>query len=283
MQGKREDVFSSTMLVILTTVSSTLTTLSSATFSSGLTGLAGGLHTGCMSLVLRSQSFGGVFVAAVIVLLNNFPNELNTIGLFNLALLFNVLAFLSMVYLVNSKYVRQYANLFLAKTNPESEPLLPTSLITGKRRSLMEIVWKIKTQMLIILLVYTVTISCFPALTNLIVSEGGDEVNDSGTWEKDFFVPTCCFLAFAMGDFLGRVLLYLLPDHPISPMGAFLLALLRIVFVPLFLLCNLAPSDRHLIPVIFHSDALFVVLIIGFGISNGFLCRYKPSLFKSDS
>ena len=280
LQRKREDVFSSTMLATLTTLSSTLTTLSSATFFSGLTGLAGGLHTSWMSLVLRSQSFGGVFVAAVVILLNNFPNELNTIGLFNLALLFNVLAFLSMVYLVNSKYVRQYANLFSAKSNPESEPLLPTPLITGKRRSLMEIVWKIKTQMLIILLVYTVTISCFPVLTNLIVSVGGD---DGGTWEKNFFIPTCCFLAFAMGDFLGRVLLYLLPDHPISPRSALFLALLRIVFLPLFLLCNLAPSDRHLIPVIFHSDALFVVLIIGFGVSNGFLCRYKPSLFKSDS
>ena len=91
----------------------------------------------------------------------------------------------------------------------------------------MEIVRKIKTQLLIIFSVYTVTISCFPVLTNLIVSVGGDEVNDSGTWEKDFFVPTCCFLAFAFGDLLGRAVLYLLlPDHPISPMSALLIALL---------------------------------------------------------
>ena len=57
-------------------------------------------------------------------------------------------------------------------------------------------------------------------------------------------------------------------------MGALTLALLRLVFLPLFLLCNLAPHDRHLTPVIFHSDAVFIVLIIVFGVSNGFLCRY---------
>ena len=267
LKGKRESVFSSTILALLMTISS-------ATFSSGLTGLAGGLHTSCMTLVLRSQSFGGVFIAAVVIVLINFPTKLNTIaqGFFNVALLFNVLAFLSLVYLVNSKYVRQYVNLCSTKSNPESEPLLPPPPLTDKKRSMMEIVRTIKTQLLVILVVFTITISCFPVLTDLIVSVGGG-AGDGGTWEKTFFVPTCCFLGFTLGDFVGRLLLFLLPNHPITPMRALLLALLRLLFLPLFLLCNLAPSDRHLTPVIFHSDAVFIVLIIGFGVSNGFLCR----------
>ena len=252
-------------------------TICSATFSSGLTGLAGGLHTSCMTLVLRSQSFGGVFIAAVVIVLINFPTKLNTIaqGFFNLALLFNVVALASLVYMVNSKYVRQYVNLCSTKSSPESEPLLPPPPLTEKKRSLLDIMRRIKTQLLIILIVFTITISCFPVLTDLIVSVGGGGVNnDGGTWEKTFFVPTCCFLGFTLGDFVGRVLLYLLPNQPISPMGALTLSILRLVFLPLFLLCNLAPFDRHLTPVIFHSDAVFIVLIIVFGVSNGFLCRY---------
>ena len=211
LKGNRENVLSSTILALLMTICS-------ATFSSGLIGMAGGLHTSCMGLVLRSQSFGGVFISAVVIVLISIPANLDTItkGFFNLALLFNVVAFLSLVYMVNSKYVRQYSILCSTTPCPESEPLLPPPpLPPDKKRSLMEIAKRIKIQLVTIFLVFTVTISCFPVLTDLVVSVGG-AVNDGGTWEKIFFVPTCCFLGFTISDFVGRILSFFFP-RPLSP------------------------------------------------------------------
>ena len=50
------------------------------------------------------------------------------------------------------------------------------------------------------ILVFTVAISCFPVLTDLVVSVGG-AVNNGGTWKKIFFVPTCGSLGFTISDF----------------------------------------------------------------------------------
>ena len=88
-----------------------------------------------------------------------------------------------------------------------------------------------------------------------------------------FFVPTCGSLGFTISDFVGRILPFLFPRPLISPTMVLAFALGRITFLPLFLLCNLVPADRHVIPVVFHSDAVFIVLIVAFGVSNGLLCR----------
>ena len=47
-----------------------------------------------------------------------------------------------------------------------------------------------------------------------------------------------------------------------------MLAVLRVVFIPLIMLCNAQP--RH-DPVIFHSDVFPVVFIMLLGLTNGYL------------
>lgn len=44
----------------------------------------------------------------------------------------------------------------------------------------------------------------------------------------------------------------------------------RVVFIPLFMYCNAAPTQRHL-PIVFHSDADFIMFMIFFSVSNGYL------------
>lgn len=44
---------------------------------------------------------------------------------------------------------------------------------------------------------------------------------------------------------------------------------LRLVFVPLFMLCNVWP--RHSLPVFFEHDAWYIIIMIFFSFSNGYL------------
>lgn len=44
---------------------------------------------------------------------------------------------------------------------------------------------------------------------------------------------------------------------------------LRVIFVPLFMLCNVQP--RYYLPVVFSHDAWYIIFMIFFSISNGYL------------
>ncbi|GAA6229117.1 equilibrative nucleoside transporter 1 [Lates japonicus] len=44
---------------------------------------------------------------------------------------------------------------------------------------------------------------------------------------------------------------------------------LRVVFIPLFMLCNVQP--RHYLPVPFAHDAWYIIIMIFFSFSNGYL------------
>uniref|UniRef100_A0AAY4B0H9 Solute carrier family 29 member 1b n=1 Tax=Denticeps clupeoides TaxID=299321 RepID=A0AAY4B0H9_9TELE len=113
-------------------------------------------------------------------------------------------------------------------------------------------------------LAFTVTIGVFPAVTMAVKST----VADGGLWEK-FFIPVCCFLTFNLLDFAGRSLsaVCLWPGQDSKLLPA--LVLIRVAFVPFFMMCNVQP--RHSMPVIFHHDACFILLMIVFAFSNGYL------------
>ena len=92
-------------------------------------------------------------------------------------------------------------------------------------------------------------------------------------WATDFYVTVCCFLLFNVGDLTGRCLASWIKMPGSSPVGRSIVlvaALSRIVFIPLFMYCNVAPGQRHL-PIIFHSDADFIMFMVLFSVSNGYL------------
>jgi equilibrative nucleoside transporter 1/2/3 len=52
----------------------------------------------------------------------------------------------------------------------------------------------------------------------------------------------------------------------------FVMSLLRFAFIPLFMMCNVNPYDRSSsFPVVFESDAAYIVLMVLFSISNGYI------------
>ncbi|XP_004627254.1 equilibrative nucleoside transporter 2 isoform X2 [Octodon degus] len=122
---------------------------------------------------------------------------------------------------------------------------------------------KIWLMALCLVLVFTVTLSVFPAITAMVTSSTGP-----GKWSQ-FFNPICCFLLFNIMDWLGRSLTsyFLWPDEDSRLLP--LLVCLRFLFVPLFMLCHV--PERARLPILFRQDAYFITFMLLFAISNGYL------------
>jgi equilibrative nucleoside transporter 1/2/3 len=78
------------------------------------------------------------------------------------------------------------------------------------------------------------------------------------------------FLLFNIGDFGGRLLLSFPSLIIWSGPSLLLLSLLRIGFIPLFLLCNV--QSRGSVPsAVVFGDAWFMIILLAFGATNGWL------------
>ena len=83
-----------------------------------------------------------------------------------------------------------------------------------------------------------------------------------------------CFLMF-LGDLCGRTLAGLIKLPGRSKFGRLtvvVLSVLRIAFVPAFLLCNVLPGERPPDSIVFPLDSEFIVIMALFAVSNGYIC-----------
>ncbi|NXL55694.1 S29A1 protein, partial [Chordeiles acutipennis] len=112
--------------------------------------------------------------------------------------------------------------------------------------------------------VFTVTIGVFPSITAKVSTVLGE----GNRWGL-YFLPVSCFLLFNVFDWTGRSLtaLFTWPgkDSCLLPV----MVALRVIFIPLFMLCNVQPRDY--LPVVFSHDAWYIIFMIFFSISNGYL------------
>uniref|UniRef100_A0A8C7GVQ6 Solute carrier family 29 member 1a n=1 Tax=Oncorhynchus kisutch TaxID=8019 RepID=A0A8C7GVQ6_ONCKI len=112
--------------------------------------------------------------------------------------------------------------------------------------------------------VFTITIGTFPAVTVDVRST----VADGGAWDK-YFIPVSCFLLFNVMDWAGRSLTAVCMWPGKNSIILPVMVGLRVVFVPLFMLCNVQP--RNYLPVPFAHDAWYILFMIFFSFSNGYL------------
>uniref|UniRef100_A0AAQ5Y8E2 Solute carrier family 29 member 1b n=1 Tax=Amphiprion ocellaris TaxID=80972 RepID=A0AAQ5Y8E2_AMPOC len=97
-----------------------------------------------------------------------------------------------------------------------------------------------------------------------------EEQNSVSLMNRDlYFIPVSCFLLFNLSDWGGRSLTAICmwpgKHSRILPV----LILCRLAFVPLFMLCNVQP--RLHLPIFFHHDGFFIVFMILFAFTNGYL------------
>ena len=107
----------------------------------------------------------------------------------------------------------------------------------------------------------------FPVFTQKIQSVR-EPVTAPRLFQPVCFVPLA-FLLWNAGDLMGR-LVTLVPKMAASveyPRAIFTIAILRAVFIPLYLLCNVDGRGASI-----HSDAFYLLIVqFPFGLSNGFV------------
>ncbi len=120
-----------------------------------------------------------------------------------------------------------------------------------------------------IFLVFAITMF-FPVYTAKIVSVR-DPATSPRLLHPAAFIPLA-FLFWNSGDLLGR-LATLLPfriSH--RPIVLFICSILRIAYIPLYLLCNVVSSEGTTGGVVVKSDLFYLVVVqFGFGLTNGYI------------
>ncbi|XP_028828145.1 equilibrative nucleoside transporter 1-like isoform X2 [Denticeps clupeoides] len=257
---------------VITMVKIIIINSSGAVLQSSLFGMASTLPTSYTATIMSGQGLAGTLAAVSMICAIASGSELGEIafGYFIFACVVILIAIASFVVLPKMEFYQFYQK---SRDNgeesrpDESQPLNATRQPPphgGTNPSLMSILKKIGVMAFSVWLAFTVTIGVFPAVTMAVKST----VADGGLWEK-FFIPVCCFLTFNLLDFAGRSLsaVCLWPGQDSKLLPA--LVLIRVAFVPFFMMCNVQP--RHSMPVIFHHDACFILLMIVFAFSNGYL------------
>lgn len=164
------------------------------------------------------------------------------------------------------------------KATDEDEDAPLADRTPDKSVSLWELFKKLRYLALAVFVCLQVTMMFFPVYTSRILSVNDPEA--SRMYEPTVFIPLA-FLLWNIGDLSGRMAVAY-PGFSLAhrPKLAFALTLARVIFVPLYLLCNISGTGAVVKSDIFY---LFIVQLL-FGASNGYLassCMMGASVWVS--
>lgn len=252
-----------------------------AILQGSLFGLAGMLPASYTTPIMSGQGLAGAFAAFSMICALATGSELqdSAFGYFITACVVILIAIVSYHALPKMEYFQYYSDTSSPRpgSDEENKMDLLSKEATGEKRpvvsltdedphsvSVFAIFKKIWVMALSVCFVFTITIGIFPAVTVEVEST----VADGGPW-KTYFIPVSCFLLFNMMDWAGRSLTAVCMWPGKDSIWLPVLVIARVVFVPLFVLCNVQP--RYYLPVVFAHDAWYIIFMILFSFSNGYL------------
>ncbi|XP_070777227.1 equilibrative nucleoside transporter 1-like isoform X1 [Enoplosus armatus] len=240
-----------------------------AVLQGSLFGMAGLLPASYTTPIMSGQGLAGTFAAFAMTCAIASGSELQdaAFGYFITACVVIFLSVLSYVLLPKLEFFHFYQERNRKQRSDEENSLNLMNRVDLNRRqsiSMMKIFKKIRLLALSVCFTFTITIGTFPAIT----ADTRSTLTDRGTWDQ-YFIPVSCFLLFNLCDWGGRsltaVCMWPEKDSLLLPVSV----VCRLVFVPLFMLCNVQP--RLHLPVFFHHDGWFIFFMILFAFSNGYL------------
>lgn len=285
----------------LTMITVVLMNIASAILSGGLFGLVGQFPSEYITAVVSGQSLGGIFAALteIIALTLGASAQYSAFIYFiigTVVMLLSIQAYALQSRTVFFKYFTRDRNKTitadqerlitaeednLEESDSSNVDVTPISAAGGvaaqgvvssvekQSEADFQLVFKgIWKYGLLEFLVFSVTLSIYPAVTVLITSTGK---GNGHMWNDVYFVTVVNYLIFNSGDYLGRILAGLIewPRH--RPNLLLLVAVLRASWIPLFMLCNAQP--RESLPVLIDSDVMYIGLMTVFAVSNGYLAN----------
>ncbi|XP_008298061.1 equilibrative nucleoside transporter 1-like [Stegastes partitus] len=252
-----------------------------AILQGSLFGLAGILPASYTTPIMSGQGLAGAFAAfsMICALASGSKLQDSAFGYFITACVVILMAIGSYIALPKMEFFQYYMESnrsrpsadeenkmdLLKKESPEKRPVV--NLMEDETKpsvSVFNIFKQIWVMALSVCFIFTVTIGTFPAVTVDVKST----VANGGAWDI-YFIPVSCFLLFNMMDWAGRSLTAVCMWPGKDSIWLPVLVGLRVVFIPLFMLCNVQP--RNYLPVLFHHDAWYIVFMIFFSFSNGYL------------
>lgn len=253
-----------------------------AIFQGSLFGLAGILPTTYTTPIMSGQGLAGTFAAFAMIcaLASGSALQDSAFGYFITACVVILLAITSYIVLPKMEFFQYYMEsnssrpsadednkMDLLKKDDSAENQPAVSVMEDEASptvSVINIFKRIWVMALSVCFIFTVTIGTFPSVTVDVKST----VAGDGAWNT-YFIPVSCFLLFNVMDWAGRsltaVCMWPGKDSILLP----ILAGLRVIFIPLFILCNVQP--RNYLPVLFYHDAWYIIFMIFFSFSNGYL------------
>lgn len=253
-----------------------------AILQGSLFGLAGMLPASYTTPIMSGQGLAGAFAAfsMICALASGSELEDSAFGYFITACVVILLAIVSYLALPRMEFFQYYSesnrsrsstdeenkmDLLKPEGQAEKRPVLSLTEEESKPTiSVFAIFKQIWVMALSVCFVFIITIGIFPAVTVEVTST----IPDSGAWEK-YFIPVSCFLLFNVMDWVGRSLTAVCMWPGKDSIWLPILVIARVVFVPLFILCNVQP--RSFLPVVFSHDAWYIIFMIFFSFSNGYL------------
>uniref|UniRef100_UPI0037E830FE equilibrative nucleoside transporter 1-like isoform X1 n=1 Tax=Semicossyphus pulcher TaxID=241346 RepID=UPI0037E830FE len=245
-----------------------------AVLQGSLFGMAGLLPATYTTPIMSGQGLAGTFAAFAMICAITSGSELQdaAFGYFITACFVILLSILSYILLPKLEFFQFYQDRNKKQKSEEENSL---NLMNGEAAgaadqirhqdvSMMTIFRKIWLLALSVCFTFTVTIGTFPA----IAADTKSTLAEGGSWDQ-YFIPVSCFLLFNLCDWSGRSLTAVRMWPPKDSVLLPVSIVCRLVFIPLFMLCNVQP--RFHLPVFFHHDGWFIFFMILFAFSNGYL------------
>lgn len=222
------------------------------------------------SAYIQGQSTAGVVAAVVVLVSVSFASDADFAAFihFLIACLGSVITFCCYFSLSRLEAVQVY--LKRSTNRVENQLLKPDNLQESNEQAGTNIYLVLKKMKFIafcMISVHTVTLSVFPTITTDVASIS------TSKW-KDYFVPVCCFVIFyifnQIGAWVARSMRFFV-YNTYFPALVTTLVLLRVLFIPIFMFCNV--QSRAMLPVarFLEHDAVFAVIMMVFSLSNGWL------------
>ncbi|CAL8362914.1 unnamed protein product [Boreogadus saida] len=249
-----------------------------AVLQGSLFGLAGRLPASYTTPIMSGQGLAGTFAAfsMICALASGSALQDSAVGYFITACVVIFLAILAYIALPKMEFFQYYMESKGFSLTGEEENRMDllkkdgsgekgTAAAGGRQSpSVLGIFKQIWVMALSVCFIFTITIGTFPAVTVEVKSS----VAAGSAWDT-YFIPVSCFLLFNLMDWAGRSLTAVCMWPGKDSLWLPVLVGLRVVFVPLFMLCNVQP--RSYLPVLFGHDAWYILFIVLFSFSNGYL------------
>uniref|UniRef100_A0A8C7XZG5 Solute carrier family 29 member 1b n=1 Tax=Oryzias sinensis TaxID=183150 RepID=A0A8C7XZG5_9TELE len=233
-----------------------------AVLQGSLFGMAGLLPASYTTPIMSGQGLAGTFAAFAMICAIASGSDIQdaAFGYFITACCVIFISVLSYIILPKLEFFQFYQERKHKVTSDDRQNSLQL-MNKGTFICYLKLIWVLA---LSVCCLFTVTIGIFPAVT----ADTRSTLSAGGSWEK-YFIPVCCFLLFNLCDWGGRSLtaVCMWPGKDSLILPVFVLC--RMVFIPLFMFCNVEP--RFHLPVFFHHDGFFIIFMILFAFSNGYL------------